>query len=212
MGKTYRENTAPSLRNRIRTLRLISKYLDTGFKAIYCNSVFRSKLMFGLETWGGAQKTQINMVQKLQDQASKLALDKTHHKLNPRQRQQLLGWLNIKNEIIRATHTQTYKILHTGKPEEISTQMPENKKTLRIKDHKKLDTRPRWLGANKTTQSSYRCRAYQYNTLPARLTTLKDLKKFKKEIKEYLKYRCHKLKSSSIENLKKLSSLKTENH
>ena len=43
----------PALKNRIQTLRLTNKYLGPGFRAIYTNSVFRSKLMFGLETWGG---------------------------------------------------------------------------------------------------------------------------------------------------------------
>ena len=43
----------PSLRNRVRTLKCITKYMDNGFRVIYFNSLFRSKLMFGLETWGG---------------------------------------------------------------------------------------------------------------------------------------------------------------
>ena len=43
----------PALRNRIRTMRLVTKYMDQGYRAIYSNAAFRSKLMFGLETWGG---------------------------------------------------------------------------------------------------------------------------------------------------------------
>ena len=43
----------PSLQNRIRTLRTINKYLDPKFRRVYTSSVFRAKLMFGLETWGG---------------------------------------------------------------------------------------------------------------------------------------------------------------
>ena len=43
----------PALINRIRTMRIMNKYLDRGFKAIYSNSTFRSRMMFGLETWGG---------------------------------------------------------------------------------------------------------------------------------------------------------------
>ena len=41
----------PSLANRVQTL--VSQYLPTGFRAIYANSVFISRLMFGSETWGG---------------------------------------------------------------------------------------------------------------------------------------------------------------
>ena len=65
--------------------------------------------------------------------------------------------------------------------------MPQNKKSLRIAKHKKLDTRPRWLGSNKMTRSLFRTRAYVYNTLPASITTLEDVYKFKKQIKKYLK-------------------------
>ena len=142
-----------------------------------------------LDLGGGAMQTQLITVQKLQDQASKLALDRQHHNLSPRQRQQLLGWLSIDQEITRVTHTQTYKILTTGKPQEIATQMPKNEKNLRIQAHHKLGTKPHWLGTNRTTRSSYRNRAYTYNTLPINLTAQTDFKKFKKDLKNYLKYR-----------------------
>ena len=48
------KNVIPSLRNRVRTLRAVSKYMHDGFKARFANSLFRSKIMFGLETWGEA--------------------------------------------------------------------------------------------------------------------------------------------------------------
>ena len=43
----------PALRNRLRSMRIINKYLGNGFKAVYLNATFRSRLMFGIETWGG---------------------------------------------------------------------------------------------------------------------------------------------------------------
>ena len=174
-----------ALKNRIQTLKLVSKFMDKGFCAVYTNSIFRSQLMFGIETWGGAQKTLINKVQLLQDKASKLALVKQHHNLSARQRQKLLGWLPIQTEIQRATNVMTFKILNTGKPEEIATQMKINNKTLRIKEHRKLDTQPRWLGNNKVTKASYRARAYVYNTLPKELTQITELKKFKRNLKNH---------------------------
>ena len=64
----------PALTNRVRTLRNVAKYLKPGFKAQYANSVFFAKLMFGIESWGGAAQSLISKVQHLQDQASKLAL------------------------------------------------------------------------------------------------------------------------------------------
>ena len=43
----------PVLRNTVHTLRIVNKYLQKVFRAQYTNSVFHSKLMFGIEPWGG---------------------------------------------------------------------------------------------------------------------------------------------------------------
>ena len=176
----------PALKNRIRTLKLMTRYLDNGFKAMYTNAVFKSKMMFGLETWGGAKQSHISMIQSLQDKASLLALPQQYQKMSSSQRQQALGWLNVRKEILRATMSFTQKIINTGKPEELASQMPTNEKNLRISEHKKLGTRPRWLGASKVTRATYRTRAYMYNTLPKALTTQIETHKFKKRLREYL--------------------------
>ena len=42
----------PQLTNMTQMLKLVAKYLPPGFRALYSNSVFHSKLMFGIETWG----------------------------------------------------------------------------------------------------------------------------------------------------------------
>ena len=46
----------PSLRNRTKTLKAVTKYLDKKFRVIFANFVFKSRMMFGLETWGGSLK------------------------------------------------------------------------------------------------------------------------------------------------------------
>ena len=61
----------PALRNRVRTLRTVAKYMDPGFKARFTNLIFCSKLMFRLETWGACPKTLLSKLQSLQDQAAK---------------------------------------------------------------------------------------------------------------------------------------------
>ena len=66
--------------------------MDQGFREVYSNATFRSKLMFGLETWGGSSKTTIAQVQRLQDQAAKLALPPKYTKLSARQREKS-SWL-----------------------------------------------------------------------------------------------------------------------
>ena len=63
----------PAIRNSVRTLRLTAKYLDNRFKAMYTNAIYRSRLLFAIETWGGADKSLLSKVQSLQNQASKIA-------------------------------------------------------------------------------------------------------------------------------------------
>ena len=51
--KHVQQIVIPGLKNRLRTIKLITKYLDQKFKINYINSIYRSKLLFALETWGG---------------------------------------------------------------------------------------------------------------------------------------------------------------
>ena len=83
-------------------MQLVTKYMDPGFTAIYFNATFRSKLMFGLEDLGGSPLTLISQIQKLQDQAAKLALPPKYYNETKRQREIVLGWLTIRQEIQRA--------------------------------------------------------------------------------------------------------------
>ena len=170
----------------MRTLRIVSKYLDPKFCIIYANLIFKSKLLFGIETWGGAPKGLISNVQKLQNQATKLAVPAILKYKSDRQRQKYLSWFSIKDEILFATHVQTYKILNWGILEVLSSLMPKNTNQLRLQTHEKLDTKPKWLGTNAVTRASYRNCAYYYNTLPKNVTTQKDLPKFKKELKKIM--------------------------
>ena len=175
----------PSLKNRLRTLKSVSKYLRKGFRAQYCNAIFRAKLMFGIETWGGASSTLISQIQNFQNKVSKLALS-DQYKLNNNQRQKLLHWFSINREIESAVFKHTYKILHWNQPEELASQMPPNVNGRRLAAQFKLACKPKWLGTNKMTRSTFRNRAYKYNTLPASLTSLTDFNKFKKALKTHM--------------------------
>ena len=51
-------------------------------------------------------------------------------KLSPKQRQCLLSWLPIMQEVQIAAHKMTFKIINGGIPEEMSSLMPINDKSL----------------------------------------------------------------------------------
>ena len=87
----------PALNNRLRTLRMLSRYLPPKFRTNYSNSIFKSKLLYGMESWGGTSKKMISKIQKIQDQVTRITVQKKYKELNANQRQRILGWLSIKN-------------------------------------------------------------------------------------------------------------------
>ena len=76
----------PSLQNRARTLRLIQKYMDPKYRALYAQSIFKSKILFGAESWRGASKTLLNKVQSIQDKVVKMVLGPEHYNKSNRQK------------------------------------------------------------------------------------------------------------------------------
>ena len=97
-----------------------------------------------------------------------------------------MGWLSVRGDIIQVSHKMTHRILNTNIPEEIVSKMPMNKKSLRIGLHRKLDTKPKSLSKNKLAKNAFRSRAYLYNTLPEKITTLTKTSVFKKHLKMHL--------------------------
>ena len=176
----------PALKNRARTLKLIGRYMAPKFRAIYAQAIFKSKILFGAESWGGSKVSLINQIQAIQDKVVKYTVGPENYNQSIRQKHQLLKWLSIKGDIAQATMKMTHKILNVNTPEEIATKMPMNTKSLRVGLHRKLDTKPRFLTKNKLTRASFRARAYHYNLLPEKVTSMVKMKDFKKELKAYL--------------------------
>ena len=58
--------------------------------------------------------------------------------------------------------------------------MEINLKSLQVGLHRKSNKKPRWLNKNKMTKSSYRSWAYSYNMLPEKITSIIEVKQFKK--------------------------------
>ena len=127
-----------------------------------------------------------NKIQKIQNQVKKFIVEQRDQNKNPRQRHQQLNWLSVDAEIKLATHKQTFKILNQNIPEILATKMIMNKNNNRIKEHKILHTKPRWLNSNLQNSRSFQSRSYLYNTLPKELTKLESFDKFKKNTKIYL--------------------------
>ena len=46
------KNLMPAIQNRVQAFKRIAPYLGPNFKKVYANSIYRSKLFYGIETWG----------------------------------------------------------------------------------------------------------------------------------------------------------------
>ena len=88
----------------------------------------------------------------------------------------LVTLLEVKLATLRLAH----RIMHKNVPEELSAKMPQNVRNWNIKKIYKFDTKPRKLNKNKRTMLSFQNRAYIFNTLPHRLTSIKETKFFNK--------------------------------
>ena len=60
-------NVIPGLHNRARMIKFMAKYLKTDMKIKMATAVFKSKLLFGIESWGGANLEEINKMQNIQN-------------------------------------------------------------------------------------------------------------------------------------------------
>ena len=59
-------------------------------------------------------------------------------------------------------------------------------RNLKLKEAKKFDTKPKDLNKNKRTSATFRSRAYGFNTLPHRITSIEDPKTFSKWAKVFI--------------------------
>ena len=155
-------------------------------KKNYVNAIFKGKLLFGIESWGGTNKANIKLIEKEMFTAAKYALGKEDRYKSDRFRLRKLGWLELEKEIKFSEMKITHKILNQNILEEMSIIMPMNTNNNRIQNHRKLGTKPRYLMKSKLTRSTFRNCAYHYNTLPSMITKTLDLSKFKKLLKYHI--------------------------
>ena len=70
--------------------------------------------------------------------------------------------------------------------DEFTKLMPLNTNGYRLQSFRKLHNKPKALMKSRQSRSTYRNRAYKYNSLPSNITKITDKIRFKKEIKEYM--------------------------
>ena len=109
-------------------------------------------------------------------------MDKQKYK----QRLKELKWMMISKEIIYVTHKRTHGIINGGKPEEIASVLTMATRDSRLKDQRKLGTKPKILTKNDKISKTFRNRAYAFNMLPAALTLIRDKQKINENLQSYM--------------------------
>ena len=142
-------------------------------------------------SWGGVSTTTINKVQKIQNKVSKIAVGKNNYHITSKQREKLLNWLPVKEEIKMLTLKMAYMVSKMKIPEEIAVTMPINTTGHRIETHSKFSAKPKWLNSTLLRRNSLRSRMYLFNTLPKEITTKENKVTFKKAVKNYLNKKYH---------------------
>ena len=182
-----RINVIPGLHNRARMIRYTSQYMNSEIKLNMATAIFKSKLLFGIESWGGTTMEDINKIQKIQNNVinditkDKMLWFKTIH-----QKHAAVKWLSVKSEILMSTHKMTFNVLNNKIPEVLATKMKINNSNNRIGEHRKLGVKPKWLTKKLLYSNCFQACAYIYNTLPKDITTAKTANIFKKKIKLHM--------------------------
>ena len=145
------------------------------------------KIQFAIDAWAGVSSKLLSKIQNIQYSVAKSTLGFSGRKLSNSQRLKTLGWLPIRQEATLATLRIVHKIINKSIPEELAEKFKLNVTNPRLMEGKKLSCKPKELNRNKKTQLSFRNRAYILNTLPHRITSLSDPRRFNKWVKTYLR-------------------------
>ena len=95
----------------------MGKYMEPKFRAQYAQAIFKSKILFAAESWGGASRSLIKKVQSIQDRVVKIVLSPEHDRKSIRQKHLVLKWLSVRGDIQHTTNKFTFKILNDQIPE-----------------------------------------------------------------------------------------------
>ena len=177
----------PSLANRAWTLAHTANFMSPRFRQIFATAIFKGKLNFAIEAWGALPKPYCPKLKKYRTGCPNPQLDIGAQKCHFIKEKKYLDWLSIRDEIKLSTLRMTHKIVHLGIPEELASRMPLNTRNPRLIEAHKLNTKPKLLTKNKQMSTSFRSRAYIFNTLPNRLSAIVKPKRFNRWLKIYLR-------------------------
>ena len=157
--------------------------MDKQMKINYTNAIYRGKYLYGIYNWGGCGNTEMSILQRLQNKVMKLAIGKEAINMNQDQLLQRMQWRSMQQEVEYFTNIKTHMIINQNEDTEIKQLMKINTNGLRLQTNRKLALKPIKLIRSLASKATYRNRAYKYNMLPNKITTVKKQSEFKKLLK-----------------------------
>ena len=103
----------PTLRKKLGTLWLVSKYLDTKARLKLANGLIMSKIIYMIQVWGSIRPSWVKEIQRLQNRAARFVLRKNRYE----KISSLLDgckWLSISQLIVFHSILLLWKIIRKG--------------------------------------------------------------------------------------------------
>ena len=173
---------------RLRALQKLVKVSDFKFSMQLANSIFHSKLLYGIEVWGLCPKYIIKKVQVLQNKAARIVQGIGARKLDTSTLIKNMNWLQIQELISYRISCLIHQIVYTQKPEYLhKILIANNSINTRSNLGNKLGTKPKNIGKSQYTKNQFCSKAYNiYNLIPSIITSIENKALFKKYLKRYL--------------------------
>ena len=176
-----------SIFERIRAFRTVFPHIPLKSRLQLSNGVIISRLSYCISVWGGAEVSHIRALQRAQSAAARLTL--MGEKKTTKIVDLLLKckWLSVFQLIKFHTILHLWKIVHTGRPEVISTNFltEHNSRLPRRLKGGKIDTVTR--AHLSITRGSFRWRSIlDYNKMPEYLRTDVNILSFRRNLRTWI--------------------------
>ena len=171
------DNLLSRLQQRLSALENLSSMVPLGIKRKIVEGIFNSVLIYCLPVFGGCTKGEIDSLQKMQNKAARLVVNKGWR--TPRKEVFAeVGWMTVKQLIVYHTALCTFRIRESKEPEYLHAFMSQTNRLNRIIiPHTNLSL----------MRSSYCYRgALEWNNLPDALRSCRSMRKFKSLLKGWI--------------------------
>ena len=173
------------LKQRLNSLKYISKFISLKFACQMANALLISKLNYQIDVWGHTSKENFKKIDKILIQAAKIVIGKESIGRSNQWLFTNLKWFDTKTRYENAMQNNIFRILNNQDEHDFKHYFTLNR-SIRMMSENKLGPHHQSMGNSIHTQKSFLYRAIAlYNNLPKNLTLSPNQSVFKKWCKLY---------------------------